>query len=115
LQEKKSLEREQGHEFPGAPLGTGRDALFTCFYSVNSAGIFKQSMRARNRIGLSHWPARLHSLAELIPWNRFLGSLKVKKFGLSTIKVGNLAMLDINKKICESVTKNFKNKSFQDI
>ncbi len=23
--------------------------------------------------------ARLHSLAELVPWNRFLGSLKVKK------------------------------------
>jgi hypothetical protein len=49
-----------------------------------SAGIFKQSMGARNRggIGLSYRPARLHSLAELVPWNRFLGSLKVKKFGL---------------------------------
>jgi hypothetical protein len=36
---------------------------------------------ARNRveIGLSYRPARLHthSLAELVPWNRFLGSLKV--------------------------------------
>jgi hypothetical protein len=34
---------------------------------------------ARNRvgIGLSYRPARLHRLAELIPWNRFLGSLKV--------------------------------------
>ncbi len=43
------------------------------------AGIFKQSMGARNRvgIGLSYRPARLHSLAELVPWNRFLGSLKV--------------------------------------
>ncbi|MFN9981334.1 MAG: hypothetical protein ACK53Y_15520 [bacterium] len=41
-------------------------------------------MGARNRvgIGLSYRPARLHSLAEIIPWNRFLGSLKVKKFGL---------------------------------
>ncbi len=49
-----------------------------------SASIFKQSMGARNRggIGLSYRPARLHSLAELVPWNRFLGSLKVKKFGL---------------------------------
>ncbi len=39
----------------------------------------KKSMGARNRvgIGLSYRPARLHSLAELIPWNRFLGSLKV--------------------------------------
>jgi hypothetical protein len=46
---------------------------------MSSAGIFKQSMRARNRagIGLSYWPVRLHSLAELVNWNRFLGSLKV--------------------------------------
>jgi hypothetical protein len=37
------------------------------------AGISKQSMGARNRvgIGLSYWPARLHRLAELIPWNQF--------------------------------------------
>jgi hypothetical protein len=37
----------------------------------NSAGIFKQSMVARNRvgIGLSYRPARVHRLAELIPWN----------------------------------------------
>jgi hypothetical protein len=43
------------------------------------AGIFKQSMGAWNRVGmgLSYWPARLHSLTELVPWNRFLGSLKV--------------------------------------
>ncbi len=42
-------------------------------------GIFKQSMRARNRvgIGLSYRPTRLQRLAELIPWNRFFGSLKV--------------------------------------
>jgi hypothetical protein len=41
-------------------------------------GIFKQSMGDRNRvgIGLSYRPARLLSLAELFPWNRFLGSLK---------------------------------------
>jgi hypothetical protein len=47
---------------------------------VRCAGIFKQSMGARNRVvwnGLSYPPARLHSLAELVPWNRFLGSLKV--------------------------------------
>jgi hypothetical protein len=43
------------------------------------AGIFKQSIWNRNRvrIGFSYWPARLHMLAELVPWNRFLGSLKV--------------------------------------
>ena len=33
--------------------------------------------RNRVEIVLSYRPARLHSLAELIPWNRFLGSLKV--------------------------------------
>jgi hypothetical protein len=50
---------------------------------VTSAWIFKQSMWARNRvgIGLSYRPARLHSLAELVPWNRFLGSLKLKNSG----------------------------------
>jgi hypothetical protein len=39
----------------------------------------KQSVGARNRlrIGLSYRPARLvHSLAELVPWNQFSGSLK---------------------------------------
>ena len=41
---------------------------------------FLQSMGARNRvgIGLSYRPARLQRLAELVHWNRFLGSLKVK-------------------------------------
>ncbi len=44
-----------------------------------SAGILIQCMGARNRVGtwLSYRPVRLHRLAELIPWNRFLGSLKV--------------------------------------
>jgi hypothetical protein len=44
------------------------------------AGIFRQSMGARNRvgIGLSYRPARPHKLAEWIPWNRFLGSLKIR-------------------------------------
>ncbi len=37
----------------------------------NRAGIFKQSMGARNQvgIGLSYRPARLHRLVEFIPWN----------------------------------------------
>jgi hypothetical protein len=44
-----------------------------------SAGIFKQCMGARNRVGtgLSYRPVKLHRPAELIPWNRFLGSLEV--------------------------------------
>jgi hypothetical protein len=41
-----------------------------------SAGIFKQSMGASNREGIG-----LHSQAELVPWNRFLGSLKFKNSG----------------------------------
>jgi hypothetical protein len=43
------------------------------------AGIFKESMGARNQggIGLSYRPARLHRLAEFIPWNRFLSSMNV--------------------------------------
>jgi hypothetical protein len=43
------------------------------------ARILKQSMGARNRvgIGLSYRPARLHRLAEGIPWNQFLGSIHV--------------------------------------
>jgi hypothetical protein len=45
----------------------------------NCAGIFKQYMGARKRIGigLSFRPARLRRLAELIPWNQFLVYLKV--------------------------------------
>jgi hypothetical protein len=30
-------------------------------------------------------PCRLHRLANTIPWNRFLGSLSIYKFGLSTV------------------------------
>ncbi len=53
-------------------------------YRPTRAGIFEQSMGARNRGGirLSYRPARLHRLAEFIPWNRFLGSINVNKFGL---------------------------------
>jgi hypothetical protein len=54
--------------------------------SLYRVEIFKQSMGARNRvvIGLSYRPARLHRLAEFIPWNRFLGSIIVYKNGLRT-------------------------------
>jgi hypothetical protein len=49
-----------------------------------SAGILEQSMEARNLvgIGLSDRPAVLRRLAESIPWNRFLGSFNVYKYGL---------------------------------
>jgi hypothetical protein len=40
---------------------------------------FLRSLWARNRggRGLSYRPARLHRLAEFIPWNRFLGSINI--------------------------------------
>jgi hypothetical protein len=59
----------------------GKNLTKTVF--ICCAGIFKQSMGARNRvgIGLPYRPARLHSLAELVPWSRFLGSLKLKNSG----------------------------------
>jgi hypothetical protein len=40
---------------------------------------FLQSIGVRNRvgIGLPYRPARLYRLAESIPWNQILGSLKV--------------------------------------
>ncbi len=52
---------------------------YVYFWPATRAGIFKQSMGARNRvgIGLSYRPAGLHRLAEFIPWNRLLGSINV--------------------------------------
>jgi len=58
-------------------------------YIVYPEGVFlKQCMGARNREGiwLLYRPARLNRSAESVPWNLFLGSLKVKKFGLCTVK-----------------------------
>jgi hypothetical protein len=45
------------------------------------ARIFKQSMGARNRVGLglSYRPAKPHRLAKLIPWIRFLRFLSLHK------------------------------------
>ncbi len=60
--------------------------LPACIYCILGAGFFKQSLGAGNLVDiwLSYRPARLHCLAELVPWNRFLGSLKVWKFGLGS-------------------------------
>jgi hypothetical protein len=43
------------------------------------AGIFKKSMGAKHRggIGFSYRPARLHRLAEFIPWNQFRGPINI--------------------------------------
>jgi hypothetical protein len=58
--------------------------MYSIFYERNvpirtRAGVLEQSMGARLRIGigLSQWPARLHSLSESMPLNKFLGFLKV--------------------------------------
>ncbi len=53
------------------------------------AGILEQSMGAKNRAGrgLYYRPARLHRLAELIPWNRLQNSLIVYKFGFWNLRI----------------------------
>jgi hypothetical protein len=55
-------------------------------------------MGARHRvgIGLSYRPARLHRLAEFIPWNRFLGSINVSKYGLLICQAVALSMHGMN-------------------
>jgi hypothetical protein len=52
-------------------------------------------MGARNRVGseLSYRLVRLHRLAELVPWNRFLGSLNIYKFGLRFLHDKNAFIL----------------------
>ncbi len=46
---------------------------------LTRARIFKKSMGARLRggIGFSYRPARLHRLAEFIPWNQFRGPINI--------------------------------------
>ncbi len=65
------------------------------------AGIFEQSMGAKNRvgIGLSYWPTRLHRLAESIPglFESFkILSLKSKILCQTPFKIGSAmtAVLD---------------------
>ncbi len=64
--------------------------------SQSSAGIFKQSMGARNGagIGLSYRPARLHSLAELVPWNQKFGLRTTRRFYVFTLSA-HVAILRI--------------------
>ncbi len=59
------------------------------------AGIFKQSMGARNQvgIGLPYRPARVHRLEELISWNLFMGFIEVQQFGLRPARLHRLAEL----------------------
>jgi hypothetical protein len=53
--------------------------LSAIYIEENRAVIFKKSMGARHRggIGFSYMPARLHRLAEFIPWNRYRGPINI--------------------------------------
>jgi hypothetical protein len=72
------------------PLTTALNIAIQIIDSLGNAnnntrsGIFKEPMGARNRggRGLSYRPARLYRLAEFMPWNQFLGSINVSKYGL---------------------------------
>jgi hypothetical protein len=52
-------------------------------------------MGARHRvgIGLSYRPTTLHRLAELMPWNRFLGSINVLKYGLQFVGLSWISIM----------------------
>jgi hypothetical protein len=67
-----------------------------------SAGILEQSMGARNLvgIGMSYRSGSLCSLVESIHRNRFLGSLKVQKYHLSTIFFSYGRMQSLVYKLC---------------
>jgi hypothetical protein len=60
--------------------------LYDCFSFLTVPAVWPvlEILNSRNRvgIGLSYRLAGLHTLAELIPWNRLLGSLKISKLGL---------------------------------
>jgi hypothetical protein len=60
-------------------MGARNQVGIVLSYRAASAVTFKQSMEARNRVGIgcSYRPARLQSLAELVPLDQFSGSLKV--------------------------------------
>ncbi len=70
------------------------------------AGIFKQSMRARNRVGtgLSYRPARLHRIAELISWSRFSDTWKVKslKIWAQNIRQAGISAEPFGKKMSKN-------------
>jgi hypothetical protein len=57
----------------------GAGAVLLLRYTSTVLEFLNNHWGARNRIGigLSYRPASLHSLAKLVPLNRFLGSLKV--------------------------------------
>jgi hypothetical protein len=85
---------------PGGPVkqpnSNSVHSPLDCSEVQHRAGIFKQSMGTRNRvgIGLLYRLARLHRLAESIPRNRFLGSLNVYKYRLRLHCLAELVSLE---------------------
>ncbi len=61
--------------------GLGGEAEFVFVNLLRSPGFDSQPGGPVRQPCLSCRPARLHWLAELIPQNRFLGSIKVYKYG----------------------------------
>ncbi len=55
---------------------------------LRSPGIDSQLGEPVRQLYLSHRPARINRLAESIPRNRFLGSIKVYKYGLCICSTG---------------------------
>jgi hypothetical protein len=49
---------------------------------LRSPGIDSQPGGPVRQPYLKYWPTRLHRLAESTPWNQFLGSSNVYKYGL---------------------------------
>ncbi len=75
-EEGKGIEEELGTARGGRRRGrTAREDT----PKISRAGIFKKSMGARHRggIGFSYRPARLHRLAEFIPWNQCQGPINI--------------------------------------
>ena len=54
---------------------------------LKSPGIDSKPVGPVRQPYMTYWPARLHRLAELIPWNRFLGFLNVYEFGLHALSL----------------------------
>jgi hypothetical protein len=70
---------DEFHPKTGTTEGTEHRLLQQLVAFALQSWNFKKSMGARHRVRtrLSYRPARLHRLAELMPGNRFLGSINV--------------------------------------
>ncbi len=76
---KSDFHRKSKHTVTLTLFVMGWNAWKNHRQNVSWAGIFKKSMGARHwgGIGFSYRPARLHRLAELIPWHQFRGPINI--------------------------------------